>query len=103
MSRSQLLQFDLEEEFWEDSRRHATWLYNRVPPSRYVPGEPWLSPIQKQYPERKVTDLSQLHPFGTECWTHLISRKLEDPVRVMVIPEGNMVSLLDMMMTRDHY
>ena len=24
MSRSQLLQFDMEEEFWEDSRRHAT-------------------------------------------------------------------------------
>ena len=71
MSRSQLLQFDMEEEFWEDSRRHATWLYNRVPPSRYVPGEPWLSPIQKQYPERKVTDLTQLHPFGTECWTHI--------------------------------
>ena len=47
MSRSQLLQYDMKEEFWEDSRRHANWLYNRVPPSRYVHGEPWLSPIQK--------------------------------------------------------
>jgi hypothetical protein len=71
MSRSQLLQFDMKEEFWEDSRRHANWLYNRVQPSRYVPGEPWLSPAQKQYPERKVTDLTRLHLFGTECWTHI--------------------------------
>ena len=33
----------------------------------------------------------------------LISRKREDPVRVMVIPEDNMVSLLDTMMNRDRY
>ena len=33
----------------------------------------------------------------------LISRKLGDPVRVMAIPEDNMVSLLATMMNRDHY
>ena len=86
MSRSQLLQFDMEEELWEDSRRHANQLYNRVPPSRYVPGEPWLSPIQKQYPERKVTDLTQLHPFVTECWTHI--KKARRPSKSDGNPRG---------------
>ena len=86
MSRSQLLQFDMEEGFREDARRHANWLYNRVTPSRYVPGEPWLSPIQKQYPDRKVTDLTQLHPFGTECWTHI--KKARRPSKSDGNPRG---------------
>jgi hypothetical protein len=34
-------------------------------------GEPWLSPRQHQYPDRKVTDLSALKPFGAVCWTHI--------------------------------
>ena len=36
-----------------------------------IPNELWLSPRQRQYPERKVTDLSHLKPFGTVCWIHL--------------------------------
>ena len=86
MSRSQLLQFGMEEQFWENTRQHAIWLYNMVPPSRYVPGEPWLSPIQKQYPDRKVTDLTQLHLFGTECWTHI--KKARRPSKSHGNPRG---------------
>jgi hypothetical protein len=86
MSRSQLLQFDMEEKFREESRRHANWIYNRVPPSRYVPEESWLSPIQKQYPDRKVTDLIQLHPFGTECWAHI--KKARRPGKSNGNPRG---------------
>ena len=67
MSRCQLSQFNVEEEFWEDARRHGTWLYNRVPPTRVTQGGPWLSPRQRQYPERKLTDLTKLKPFGTTC------------------------------------
>ena len=96
MSRSQLLQFDMEEEFWEDSG-----LYNRVPSSRYVPGEPWLSPIQKQYPERKVTDLTQLHPFGTECWTHI--KKARRPSKSDGNPRGQHGILVEYDDDRDHY
>ena len=71
MARCQLAQFNMEEEFWEDARDHANWLYNRVPPSRSIPGEPWLSPKKRQYPERKVKDLTNLKPFGNVCWTHV--------------------------------
>ena len=58
----------MEEEFWEDARNHATFLYNRVPPFCITLDETWLSPRQCQYPEQKVTDLSNLKPFGTVCW-----------------------------------
>ena len=34
-------------------------------------GEPWQSPRQRQYPDRKLTDLTNLKPFGTTCWTHV--------------------------------
>ena len=68
---SQLSQFNMEEEFWEDARRHGTWLYNRVPPTRVIQGEPWQSPRQRQYPDRKLTDLTKIKPFGTTCGTHV--------------------------------
>jgi hypothetical protein len=71
MLRRQLEQFDMDEELWEDARRHGKWLYNHVPPARMILGEPWLSPRQRQYPELKVTDLLTLKPFGTVCWMHI--------------------------------
>ena len=71
MSSCQLLDKNLDEEYWEDSRRHATYLYNRVPPSRVHPNEEWLSPMSKQYPDRKTPDLTRLQPFGTTCWVHI--------------------------------
>ena len=70
-SRCQSAQFEMKEEFWEDAREHGNFLYNRVPPFRMTPNEPWLSPRQRQYLERKVTDLSNLKPFGTVCWIHV--------------------------------
>ena len=51
MSRSQLSQFNVEEELWEDAKRHGAWLTNRVPPTRVIQGEPWHSPCQHQYPD----------------------------------------------------
>jgi hypothetical protein len=39
MSRCQLLQFNLEEELWQDSRSHAVWLLNRVPVTKYAPNQ----------------------------------------------------------------
>ena len=51
MSRCQLAQFEMEEEFWKDAREHATFLYNRVPPFCMTANEPWISPRQRQYPE----------------------------------------------------
>ena len=60
MSRYQMLQFDCEEKLWQDSRNHAVWLLNRVPTSKYVANQPWLTPRQQQFPARKVTDLTVL-------------------------------------------
>ena len=65
-----MLQFDLPENMWEDSRRMATFIYNRVPPTRQTPGEEWLSPHQKQYPTRETMDLTKLQPFGIPCWVY---------------------------------
>ena len=86
MSRCQLAQFGMEEEYWEDARDHAAFLFNRVPPSHYVPGEPWLAPIQRQFPDRKVTDLSKLQPFGIQCWTHI--KKARRPAKSDINPRG---------------
>ena len=70
MSTCQMLQFDLPDNMWEDSRRMATFIYNRVPPTRQTPGEEWLSPHQKQYPTRETMDLTKLQPFGIPCWVY---------------------------------
>ena len=35
-----------------------------------IQGESWQSPRQRQYPDRKLTDLTKVKPFGTICWTH---------------------------------
>ena len=71
MSRGQLSQFNMGEEPWVDARRHGAWLTNRVPPTRVIQGEPWQSPRQRQYPDRWLTDLTKLKPFGTTCGTHV--------------------------------
>ena len=62
MSHCQMLQFESEEELWEDSRSHAVWLNNRLPPSKFT---------NDQFPDRKVTDLTKLQPFGITCWMHI--------------------------------
>ena len=70
MSSCQMLQFDSPEALWEDSRRMATFIYNRVPPVRLTPGENWEPPIKKQYPTRSTMDLTRLQPFGIKCWVY---------------------------------
>ena len=40
MSRCQMLQYDSSEALWEDSRKMATFITNRVPPTKRIPGEP---------------------------------------------------------------
>ena len=59
-----MLQYDTDETYWEDSRRMATFIYNRVPPARKIPGEPWTTPLKKQYPERRSMDMTKIKPFG---------------------------------------
>ena len=56
--------------YWEDSRRMATFIYNRVPPVRKVPGEDWLTPMKLQYPERTSMDMTKLRPFGLICYVY---------------------------------
>ena len=70
MSRCQMLQYDSPEALWEDSRKMATFIYNRVPPTKQIPGEPWKSPLALQYPDRKAVDLTKIQPFGLTCWVH---------------------------------
>ena len=70
MSTCQMLQYDMPEAYWEDSRRMATFIYNRVPPVRLIPGEDWEPPIKKQYPTRETMDLTKLQPFGIKCWVY---------------------------------
>ena len=89
MSRSQLLQFDMEEEFWEDHHRDM-----------YLANHGCLLSRNNILRERLRIYLNYILLVLS---VGLISRKLEDPVRVMVIPEDNMVSLLDTMMNRVQY
>ena len=65
-----MLQYDLDETYWRDPRRMATFIYNRVPPARKTPGEPWLTPLKKQYPERVSMDMTKIRPFGIICYVY---------------------------------
>jgi hypothetical protein len=65
-----MLQYDAPEALWEDSRKMETFIYNRVPPTKRIPREPWNSPLALQYPDREAVDLTKLHPFGLTCWAH---------------------------------
>jgi hypothetical protein len=67
MSRCQMIQFNCEKELRQDSRSHVVWLLNRVPPSKYVPDQPWLTLRQQQLYDQEVTDLTKLQPFGITC------------------------------------
>ena len=83
-----MLQFNCEEELWQDSRSHAVWLLNRVPNSKYVPDQEWLTPRQQQFPDRKDTDLTTSYNL---LGSH-VGRTLKKPdvqVKVMLTPEGN--------------
>ena len=68
MSRCQMIQYNMDDTYWEDSRAMATFIYNRVPPSTRIEGEPWISPLQKQYPKRVSMDMSKIRPFGLTCY-----------------------------------
>ena len=70
MSRCQMLQYDLPEALWEDSRKIATFIYNRVPLTMQIPGEPWKSPLALHYPDKEAVDLTKLQQFRLTCWVH---------------------------------
>ena len=40
------------------------------------PVEPWLSPLQRQYPKGKMTELFTIKSFGTVFCTHRKERRL---------------------------
>ena len=63
-----MIQYNMDDTYWEDSRAMATFIYNRVPPSTRIEGEPWISPLQKQYPKRVSMDMSKIKPFGLTCY-----------------------------------
>ena len=48
----------------------ATFIYNRVPPARKIPGEPWTTSLEKQYPERRSMDMTKIRPFGIICYVY---------------------------------
>jgi hypothetical protein len=33
-----------------------------------IEGEPWISPVQKQYPKRVSMDMSKIRPFRLTCY-----------------------------------
>ena len=41
-----------------------------------IPGEPWLSSLQRQYAKGKMTELFTIKSFGTVCCTHRKERRL---------------------------
>ena len=70
MSRCQMLQYDTDETYWEDSQRMATFIYNRVPPARKIPGKPWTTQLKNQYPERRSMDMTKINSFGIICYVY---------------------------------
>jgi hypothetical protein len=55
-----MLQFYLPEAFWEDSRRTATFIYNRVPPVCLTPGEETIPYLADDGPYQTTTVWSQM-------------------------------------------
>ena len=62
MSKCQMIQYNMNDAYWEDLRAMVTFIYNRVPPATRIEGEPWISPLQKQYPKRVNMDMSKIRP-----------------------------------------
>jgi hypothetical protein len=63
-----MIQYNMDDTYWEDSRAMATFIYNRVPLSTRIEDEPSISPLQKQYPQRVSMDMSKIRPFGLACY-----------------------------------
>ena len=84
--RYQTLNDEVESKTSDLPASHAVWLLNRVPNSKYVPNQKWLTPRQQQFPDRKVTDLTKLQPFGITCWTHI--KKARRPGKSDINPRG---------------
>jgi hypothetical protein len=72
MSRCQILQFDMEEEYWDSSRSHAAVIYNRIPSASGSTGEVIKTPFQLQYPDRVTLDSTRLQPYGITFWVLII-------------------------------
>jgi hypothetical protein len=68
MSRCQMIPYIMDDTYWQYPRAMATFIYNRVPPSTRIEGEPWISPLQKQYSKRVCMDMSKIRPFRLACY-----------------------------------
>ena len=87
-------------ERYKKSRAHATWIHNRIPPSKLTPGQTWLYARQQQDPDRKETDLTKLQPFVIKQRTHIKNARCPGK---KISKEGKGVTLLTMMLIRGHY
>ena len=67
MATCMLLDAELPETFWEEARRYATFIYNRLPPARKPKVGPWQSPQELTFKVSSTPMLTHLKPFGAKC------------------------------------
>jgi hypothetical protein len=51
----------------------ASFIYNRVLPATRIEGEPWISPLQKQYSKRVSMSMFKIRSLGLIC--HVFQNK----------------------------
>ena len=79
MAIAMLVDSGLPETFWEEARKHAVFIYNRVPPVREPTDDsPWMSPQERYYGTARNASLKHLTiPFGAKVIAFIDKEKRE--------------------------
>ena len=75
MATCMLIDADLPETYWEEARRYAVFIYNRLPPSRKPNVGPWEAPMELLYKTSATQLYKHFKPFGSPCIVHVPSEK----------------------------
>jgi hypothetical protein len=79
MAIAMLVDSGLPETFWEEARRHAVYIYNRVPPVREpTDNSAWMCPNERYYGTSRTSSLKHLTiPFGAKVVAFIDKEKRE--------------------------
>ena len=80
MAIAMLVDSGLPETFWEEARRHAVYIYNRVPPVREpTDNSAWMCPNERYYGTSRTSSLKHLTiPFGAKVVAFIDKKNVKE-------------------------